>query len=353
MEKQRPLVKVIVLSKNEYDLIEPFLMFYGSLFGYDNIVVVDNGSTNERVLGVYEKYMNMGVTVKVDKRPFTHVAEIMTDYIRELKGTCEWICIMETDEFMFWTPTKDDPNAIVPQQSICDFLRSIPEHISILRYEAFYNCALDPADPGYEGHKYTCPPAQIHRFYDCDWDKIIVRSDKFDRVTQWSHHSAVTDGERVVVKELGLLHFHQTGAMRTFERSLQLIQGYNYFPTNLPIPMQIPICNRLVRYNVYSYHRVEYYRNVLVREWIIESFQRLKGRNPTVQEMVEIETSAGSDTNAIVQQVIDAATFPRGDIKEDIHDLVFYEPRKDHQFHIHQVKNYFKYVLGGYGSALL
>lgn len=342
---ERPLVKAIVLSKNEYDLIEPFLMFYGSLFGYENIVVVDNGSTHEAVLQTYEKYTQKGVTVKVDKRPFTQVAEIMTDYIRELRGTCEWICILETDEFIFWTPTQNEKDAIVPKNKIFEFLRMIPEHISILRYEAFYNCAVDPSDPGYEGYKYTCAPAQIHRFYDCNWDKIIVRADKFDRVTQWSHHSAVTDGIRVIIKELGLLHFHQTGAMRTFERSLQLIQGYNYFPTNLPIPFQIPICNRLIKHNVFSYHRLEYYRAVLVREWIIESYQRLKGRNPTIQEMVELETQVGPDTNMIVEHVIDAQTFPRGDMKNNVYDLVFYEPRKEHQFEIHQVKNYFKYVL--------
>ena len=40
--KKTPLCKIITLSKNEYDLIEDFLLYYDSIVGIENIIIIDN-----------------------------------------------------------------------------------------------------------------------------------------------------------------------------------------------------------------------------------------------------------------------------------------------------------------------
>ena len=341
----RPLVKVLVLSKNEYDLIEPFLRFYGYLFGYENIVVIDNGSTHKDVLRVYEEYRAKGVEIKVDARPLTTNDDLMTEHIRSLRGSCEWLCLLETDEFMFWTQTKDDTEAVVPKDTITQFLKDVPSDISILRFGSFLNSCVDPQDDGYKDYRYSCPPRQIVRFTDANWDKIIVRLDDFDRVTQWPHHARAIKGERVAVNSLGLLHYHETGMLRKFERSHQIVET-TYGITHLPPHMQIPIANHLISVQGHSYHRVTYHRKALLRTFIIETCRAMKGRSPTLTELLHIEEQ-GTTIDALVQYIATTQMprqIPESDALSDA-ALVFYEMRMPHEMEIHQVKNTFQTIL--------
>jgi hypothetical protein len=59
---------VVMVVKNENDLIEPWLFFHGYLFGLDNLYVFDNGSTNAKTLEVLEKYATLGVHVDYSRR---------------------------------------------------------------------------------------------------------------------------------------------------------------------------------------------------------------------------------------------------------------------------------------------
>ena len=48
-------IKIFTVTKDEYDLIQEFIDFYGYIFGYDNLIIIDNGSTNTSVLEYYNR----------------------------------------------------------------------------------------------------------------------------------------------------------------------------------------------------------------------------------------------------------------------------------------------------------
>lgn len=104
----KALVKVILLTRDETDMIEDFLDYWGSIVDPPNVIVIDNGSTCPKVLGVYATHVARGGTVVYERRPFSEAVDFMTEHMIALadSGTCEWIFPIETDEFIFCTPPR-------------------------------------------------------------------------------------------------------------------------------------------------------------------------------------------------------------------------------------------------------
>lgn len=95
------VAKVVLITKDERVMLPDFLTFYGSLFGYSNLYVVDNGSTDPHVLRTLERFARKGVVVRRDPRPFPEAVSFMSEHMASLVGTCTWLLPLETDEFMF------------------------------------------------------------------------------------------------------------------------------------------------------------------------------------------------------------------------------------------------------------
>ena len=87
----KSLVKVFVLTKNEYDMISDFLTYYGRIFGYENLIVIDNGSNHQDVLNIYDSFKSKGVTIIEDRSNIAYHGEIMTKHMNTYKNTCEFM----------------------------------------------------------------------------------------------------------------------------------------------------------------------------------------------------------------------------------------------------------------------
>ena len=128
------VTKVICVTKDEYDLIETFIVFYGKIFGYNNVIIIDNGSTDQRVLDVYKKYPE--VEVRVDAFCFQQVTEVMTKYIIEYKDTCDYMLLLETDEYLYWE--GDDE---LDEDKVRRYIETLP---SQARFGKIYQSVVGP-----------------------------------------------------------------------------------------------------------------------------------------------------------------------------------------------------------------
>ena len=190
------LAKVILITKDEHDLIADFLAFYGGLFGRENVVVVDNGSdtgasgasrasrASEAVQAAYREHRAAGGEVRVDARPFVDAVRFMGEHMRSLVGTCEFILPLETDEFVFLMDRAGDAGYATAREDVEAALRALPDDVSVLRYGAFLGSSVDPAEAGYRDGAYGRPARQITRFHDQGWDKVIVRASRFESMAQ-------------------------------------------------------------------------------------------------------------------------------------------------------------------------
>jgi len=291
--------RVILLTKNEHDMIDDCLEYYSRVLGArDRVVVVDNGSTHPDVLQAYARHTELGGHVVVDRRSFKDAVRFMSEHMRQWAKTCDWLLPMETDEIVFDLQQKllqqqqqsGSPIRVAPEavgRAIVEHLNAVPEDVGILGYGRFLGSLVDPADAGYSRGAYTRPIRQMTRFFDQGWDKIIVRSRAFVGMQLWCHHAETMPGFRKVVSDrLGLLHFHDTGLKRQVERARPVVEAYGYMTGNNggvgtnADDDHVATALRLRDAPIACGHKVRYLCNHLMRRATLQAFRRSLGRMP-------------------------------------------------------------------------
>lgn len=342
------LAKVILLTKDAYDSIESFLQFYSYLFDAHNITVIDNGSSDPRVLAVYEKYKVHGVTILSETSPFYKADTFMTQYMKQLQTSCEFILPMESDEFMFWLPKAADSNHRILREDVHDYLRSIPKDISVIRYGAFYGSSVCIDDPDYKDYMYSDPPRQMTKFWNQDWDKIIVRADAFVQVNQWLHHVDVSYGEKITSDTLGLLHFHDTGSKRDWERSKALVSGngHGYLSLQFPEILQLTLAKTYRDMGAPGYHRLHKFYIVLRRKMVADMFRIMVQRLPSLQELSILLQEKDETIEHTIQIIMNnIPSYRKVEAPAITMDhLLFAEPSQNFSYQIHQVANVLQWL---------
>lgn len=327
----KTLAKVILLTRDETDLIEDFLAYWGGLFDAKNVVVVDNGSTCPKVLEAYRKHAAEGGVVIYDPRPFNRANDFMTEHMRRIadSGSCEWILPIETDEFVFCHPflnRSDRPSIHEIREAIHNHLSyDIPPFIGVLRYGYFWGSSVDPADDDYVRGSYERPAVDMTRFHDQGWDKLIVRSRAFARMDQWCHHASCKPGfVKGGTNHLGLLHFHDAGKKRAVERAIPVVEGYGYVTVkNRTLSEQLRDAERLQGLSVSCGHKLEYLDSHLKRLATLKAFRKHLGRLPDTYG-VEPPTVEGSSSAERSSTGIEGPT--------SWDDYLYHETRMDHAF---------------------
>jgi SAM-dependent methyltransferase len=314
MDGNISLAKVVLISKDEGHLIHDFIEYYGALFGLSNIVVVDNGSRCPRVLEVYESYISLGVKVIHDPRPFSNATSFMSEHMRAMAPSCTWLLPLETDEFIFVIPKKDQSEYSTNAEDVQAYLRSIPEDVSIVNYGEFWGSVVDPCDTLYDTELglYHRPATDITRFINQGWDKVIVRSSEFTHMQQWCHHANVCNGKKIKSEFLGLLHFHNTGFRRIIDSSVRVLKTFPYIKDIKEIGEYMGVeearrthwvCRETISMGVACGHKLEYYDRYLRRLLTLFAFRDVLGRLPMgPEELDSIADTATDPEHAVIKK---------------------------------------------------
>ena len=98
-------VKCIMMQRDEEILLEPWLRYYGYLFGFENLFVFDHGSVQQNVIETLRKYEAVGVEVRWEfKTPGDyhgkgfHFANIIRHW--DTAGDYDYAIPVDCDEFL-------------------------------------------------------------------------------------------------------------------------------------------------------------------------------------------------------------------------------------------------------------
>lgn len=83
----------LMMQKNEKYLLDCWVSYYGYMFGYENLVVFDNGSNDIFVISQLRKYENIGIKViwEYDTQfNFRAKGDLFTQYIKELDKSVDY-----------------------------------------------------------------------------------------------------------------------------------------------------------------------------------------------------------------------------------------------------------------------
>ena len=347
MEKSCVLAKVVLITKDERDILDDFLTFYGTIFGYENVLVVDNGSTDPDVVASLERFAAKGVVVRVDARPFPQAVQFMSEHMASLRGTCRWILPLETDEFIFMLKRANDSKYATNRNDVMEYLASVPDNVSVIKYGAFYGSAVNPSDPDYSCGVYPRPAAQMERFYNQGWDKLIVRASAFEGMSQWCHHTRTSTGDTIVSDSLGLLHFHETGFRRQVDSAVRVIDSYHYVDRTADMGRQFEQTSELIRMGVACGHKVEYYDKYLRRKMVLDAFRRVAGRLPFSATEMSLYVTSENPAEA-VQEASNIGSIGSignigniGSIGVSWNELLYHEDVRPHTYVVRHVANFF------------
>ncbi|GBR51599.1 glycosyltransferase [Neokomagataea thailandica NBRC 106555] len=129
-------------------MLEPWLRWHGTLFGFENLTVVDNGSTDEHTLRVQARYEKRGVTIirSHDRyEDFLNKGAIFTEIIRnwDKEGGYDFALPMDCDEFL---ALFLDRFSVTPSEIIAEFANLKSDLATLVTDRVLLNI---PNAPGY------------------------------------------------------------------------------------------------------------------------------------------------------------------------------------------------------------
>ena len=307
-------IKVFSVTKNEYDLIEDFILYHGYLVGYENIVLIDNESTDTSVLDIYEKYKKKGITVYTEGNYTGENQGILfTKYMNQYKNDCDFMIGLDTDEFLFNADAMNKGEDPTQREKLFEMFENIPSNFTSFSIGPFPTGIIDTDSPAYIDQKVMNPVRNINTFFSPpppfeiiqkkpDLWKYLSRSNAFVKTFNGNHNLIVSHGDHLVLP-IGYFHFTSTGSRRVYERAKMVVKGYNYLDVdNLFYKDQIDILNT----NNYctGIHKVYAYKGFLLRRLFIENIILFYKRLPSLDELHNLVHSNFSNTSPVIEDMI-------------------------------------------------
>ena len=342
-------IKIFCVTKDEYDLIEDFILYYGNLFGYNNIIIIDNNSSNNTVLEIYNKYKLLGLNIYYEPNYSGNgQADSFNKYMNLYKDSCDYLIGLDTDEFLFSYNdliNNDDP---FNKEKILDKFNNYKETDTLFKIDYYPFSIVDPMNNKYIDNKIINPARNITHFTNfatlsenishkwCDIPKFFSKSKAFISTTNGNHSITVGYGNEVR-SNLGLLHFNSTGKRRFYERAKLVIDGYKYFSTDLNIKEQIDILKNNKQHFGAGFHKVNNYQEALLRMYIFDLYIKYIKRLPNEYELTfhstikinmlsnEIEEEFKNSKECIDNKNLEPIVFN----ETDKNNLIFYDESID------------------------
>jgi len=266
-----PLVKVFCLSYNERDILEDFIVYHGNLFGYENIVMIDHSSTDEKVKSIYQQYATKGVTVIYETdtdRGKHHI--YLTNAMSQYKDKCEFMLPLDTDEFFFVVGRRPDR---IERQDILDFFAGLPRNVGVFKLKNFFWSYADPTTPDYQNGFHTSPIRNITTFKQVQTDddfknikelpymKAFFKASSFINIVHGNHDGQTTLNTEQFIGNCGFFHFHNTGITTKLEKAKKQMERINFIHENDSVNVAY---TKLLNLNI-NWGRTHFYKTYLMK----------------------------------------------------------------------------------------
>ena len=279
-----PIAKIFTVTKDEYDLIEDFILYYGKIFGYNNLIIIDNMSTNQHVLNIYKKYpVNVVYESGYQKGK---QGEHFTKYMNMYKTKAKYLIGVDTDEFLYVM----NSNKTTSYENIIDYLNHLPSDYDIFRIKYYDWSVPNKYSSDYIDYKHIRPVRHIKLFKRNSNENLtrknFYKANNFIDTASGNHHGHTTNNKPFIT-QLGYLHFSNTGKKRTIERAMNICIGYDYISKNDNKDVIINKLeeNVLKRVGCNGFHRRDELYYFMRREYIINLFVKYIKRFPEKKEL--------------------------------------------------------------------
>lgn len=208
------MTKIFTIVKDEVDIIEDWLIYHGCMFGWNNIYIIDNYSSD----GTWEKINEFSHLVNIFREPdYSKKGEYMRNLINIYCYDGEIAFPINIDEFIVY---YDNNTVSIDRDLINHYINNLPE---CMIYKANYIDALITQNNGYEKATY-----EINYGSYCDmgnFGKSYFNTRYYKGSIDHGNH-IVCDNYHLT--KLCLVHYHRRNFEQMKKKILNNITGLGY-----------------------------------------------------------------------------------------------------------------------------
>ena len=152
------VIKIFTMVKDEQDIIEEWLIYHGSLFGYENIYIIDNFSEDQTYEILLKYQENKGINLSREKDYL-----LKSNYVSKLIENMEDYDIaypLDADEFI--TYFDKEKNVINPNK-VLSYIDSLPNDAGIFKTQTFNLLKEQIYKDGYQKPIFQSNYARAHQ----------------------------------------------------------------------------------------------------------------------------------------------------------------------------------------------
>uniref|UniRef100_A0A6C0LGB2 Glycosyltransferase 2-like domain-containing protein n=1 Tax=viral metagenome TaxID=1070528 RepID=A0A6C0LGB2_9ZZZZ len=211
------MVKVFTMVKDEVDIIKDWIIYHGCLFGWNNIYIIDNYSTD----GTYElmqEYEKFGIHI-FRESDYNKKGEYMTQLIDKYCHEDKIAFPIDIDEFIVHC-NQSSKEVITNKEIITNYFKNLPQHGL---YKANYLVPIITNEFGYER-----ATAELNYATYADYGahaKSFINTDLFRGKIDHGNH---IHSDTYFLTDIALVHYHSRNIEQIKKKIINNVIGLGY-----------------------------------------------------------------------------------------------------------------------------
>ena len=268
-------VKLFTMVKDECDIIIDWIKYHGAIFGFENIFIIDNYTTD----GTYEKICSLQ-DLKINilrEKDYSKKGIFMADLINKHCNNNDIAFPIDSDEFIVYYEDKPNSSIQCDKTMIINYMNSLPDHVL---YKANYINPRLEIDGGYT--RATVEAKTATKAYYNDFAKTFLKKKHFKGTIDHGNHMV---SKNYFMTTLWLVHYHARNTEQLKQKTLNNVLGLGY-PNNKDLLKNILLRNK----NCPGNHHVSRQIEILENRWVLK-------KSSETTDIVDISNLANSINN--------------------------------------------------------
>lgn len=210
---------IFTMVKDEEDIIDDWVIYHGSIFGFENLYIIDNYSSD----GTYEKLLNFNkknIPINIiRKQDYSKKGDYMMELISNNTNDDDYCFPIDIDEFIVFYD-KDTNELSIDKNKIISYIYDLPNSKV---YKTNYILALITKINGYERATSECNYGTYLEYGNMA--KSFFKKNLFDKKIDHGNHINTNE---YFLTNLCLIHFHSRNLEQMKKKIYNNVSGFGY-----------------------------------------------------------------------------------------------------------------------------
>jgi hypothetical protein len=211
-------IACLMMQKNELALLDTWIRYHGSLFGYENLFIFDNGSEIEEINSILHKHIRRGISLQKafrGKKDFFNKGHILGEYIKFLDQTADYDFFVPLDCDEFLAVQSEEDEILCQKGPIVDEFLKYENTVQALQIKgSYFNI-----------------PRDKEKFYFYPEQKLLFRSKTFAFMDEGFHVGRTVFSNTPILTNFVHLHYankpFELGKSHAQEKLVGLVDNFS------------------------------------------------------------------------------------------------------------------------------